>query len=232
MTTTSRTAFLARVAAAVRSGNKHRESMPEDMAPSAGYVGAGGEPVQRLIDELTKVGAFPVLARSRDELIGAIRTLVATRSIRTALLNDSRIAAELDLPRTLCAAAIEVLTIRQLGALDEPARRDAIFAADLGIAAPDWVIAETGSLVYAADFGQTRSATLLPAIHLAVVDSRTIVADLFDLPDCIIGKSDGGVLPRNVAIVTGPSKTGDIELKLTTGVHGPGEVHVFIWDRS
>ena len=100
---------------------------------------------------------------------------------------------------------------------------------DLGLAAPDWAIAETGTLVYAATAEQTRSVTLLPAVHLAIVDSSHILPDLLDLPANLAERSVEGVLPRNVALVTGPSKTGDIELRLTTGVHGPGEVHVLIW---
>jgi L-lactate dehydrogenase complex protein LldG len=39
-------------------------------------------------------------------------------------------------------------------------------------------------------------------------------------------------VPSSVVLVTGPSKTGDIELKLTTGVHGPGEVHLVILDHD
>jgi L-lactate utilization protein LutC len=72
---------------------------------------------------------------------------------------------------------------------------------------------------------------LLPPIHLAVVDATCVLPDLLDLPARLAEHSAAGVLPRNVALVTGPSKTGDIELKLTTGVHGPGEVHVLIWER-
>jgi L-lactate dehydrogenase complex protein LldG len=66
---------------------------------------------------------------------------------------------------------------------------------------------------------------------LAIVDCSRVLADLLDLPAKLQQQSVDGVVPRNVAMVTGPSKTGDIELRLTTGVHGPGEVHVLIWDR-
>jgi len=232
MAATTRELFLARVAAAVRAGNKYREAQTGESSSVTPANDPACDTVLRFTEELSKVGAFPTRLGTREQLAATVQQLVAQRSIRSAILNDSRLAAELDLVGMLRNAGVDVVTIVRLAELDEAARRDALFAADLGIASPDWAIAETGTLVYAADSAQTRSATLLPAVHLALVDATSIVRDLMDLPGHLQSRSCDGVLPRNVALVTGPSKTGDIELKLTTGVHGPGEVHVLIWESS
>jgi L-lactate dehydrogenase complex protein LldG len=72
-----------------------------------------------------------------------------------------------------------------------------------------------------------RSLSLLPPVHIAVARRDQIIEDLFDLFEDDL--KDVTSLPACVSIITGPSKTGDIELKLVTGVHGPGEVHVVIY---
>jgi L-lactate dehydrogenase complex protein LldG len=226
----SRSTMMSRVAAAVRAGKLHRESAQTEIPIDEGYLGAGPDPVARLATELQAVGAYPERCGSVDECQAAIRLLIQRFAVRRAIRGESEVLFGLRIDDLLRAAGVELLTPADLASLDEPTRRDRLFAAELGVAAPDWAIAETGTLVYAAAPEQTRSATLLPPVHLAVVDSSRILSDLFDLPSRLTARSVDGVLPRNVAMVTGPSKTGDIELRLTTGVHGPGEVHVLIWD--
>ena len=106
-----------------------------------------------------------------------------------------------------------------------PVSRDALFAADVGITGVTALVAETGSLVIAAGPHELRSTSLLPPVHIAVASSAQIVPDLFDLLEPY---GPDHALPSNLVLITGPSKTGDIELKLVTGVHGPGEVHVIV----
>jgi L-lactate dehydrogenase complex protein LldG len=82
-------------------------------------------------------------------------------------------------------------------------------------------LADTGSVVLLGD--EARSASLLPEVHvtrLAVVDILPGLAELF--------AELGTDLPTVIAIVTGPSRSADIEQTLTIGVHGPGEVHVVL----
>src|SRR5207249_2523590 len=98
------------------------------------------------------------------------------------------------------------------------------FAADLGITSVDWAVAETGTLALCSSSAQGRVVSLLPPRYLAIVEPAQIVPDLFDLFAALEPRKTE--LPSNLTLVTGPSKTGDIELKLTTGVHGPGEVHL------
>jgi L-lactate dehydrogenase complex protein LldG len=92
----------------------------------------------------------------------------------------------------------------------------------------DYLIAETGSVVLASRNEQPRSVSLLPPVHVAVAHRRQLLPDLFDLFSQLDLQKIG--FPSNLSIITGPSKTGDIELRLVTGVHGPGEIHVVVID--
>jgi L-lactate dehydrogenase complex protein LldG len=91
------------------------------------------------------------------------------------------------------------------------------------------LVAETGSVVLAAGPDDPRSLSLLPPVHIAIAARAQLVADLFDLFDLFSPLSTPGTSPPScLTLITGPSKTGDIELKLVTGVHGPGEIHVIL----
>jgi L-lactate dehydrogenase complex protein LldF len=82
-------------------------------------------------------------------------------------------------------------------------------------------IADTGSLLLLGGRGQPLSASLLPEIHIVLLKQEDIYGDLRTLlVQEQVRKSPAGV------IITGPSRTADIEMTLTIGVHGPGELYV------
>jgi L-lactate utilization protein LutC len=101
---------------------------------------------------------------------------------------------------------------------------DAAYDLDCGVTDVYAAVAETGSLVIRPGVGHGRALSLVPPVHVAIVEPGDIVADLIDLLEKI------GANPRspNMTLITGPSKTADIEGALVTGVHGPGVVGVFL----
>lgn len=106
---------------------------------------------------------------------------------------------------------------------DDP--RQELLATDVGITTAWLGIAETGTLVLRSDLERSRQASLVPPVHIALLDSRRLVptlgAALAQLPR---------PLPPAVTFVTGPSRTADIELQLVVGVHGPKALHVILLD--
>ena len=105
-----------------------------------------------------------------------------------------------------------------------PADPASPFDADMSVTGVHAAIAETGSLVICAEPGSPRLASLAVPVHVAVVRESQVLPDLLDWADWqqTVAASTGQVL------ISGPSKTADIELNLVTGVHGPGEVHVIL----
>jgi L-lactate dehydrogenase complex protein LldG len=84
-------------------------------------------------------------------------------------------------------------------------------------------LADTGSVVLAASPEEPRGRSLLPDVHVTLLDEDRILPGLDELFAAL-----GDDLPSALAIVTGPSRSADIEQKLAVGVHGPGEVHVVL----
>lgn len=84
-------------------------------------------------------------------------------------------------------------------------------------------LADTGSVVLLASPAEPRARSLLPLVHVSLLREDRILPGLDELFAAV-----GGSLPSALAIVTGPSRSADIEQKLAVGVHGPAEVRVVL----
>jgi L-lactate dehydrogenase complex protein LldG len=94
---------------------------------------------------------------------------------------------------------------------------------EVGVSRAAYGLADTGSVVLAAGPDEPRARSLLPPVHVTILDAERILPGLPELFAQLRGE-----LPSALAIVTGPSRSADIEQKLVLGVHGPGEVHIVI----
>lgn len=143
---------------------------------------------------------------SCDDAIGALRGIVAGRP-----------AAASELPAEV-HQLLGDLTYVSPNALD---------TAEVGISFAAAGLAATGSLLLELNDPASRSATVLPPVHAVLLKASTIVPDLYALSTTLnaLLSSPGS---RYFSIITGPSRTADIERVLTIGVHGPKELHILI----
>ncbi len=224
--TTERDRFLQRVRRAVADGNRAGGAPALPSRGNVGYQGAGADPVARFRAECAAAGGFVHLVADPSAAADAVVKLLRERSVRRILLGSGPVVDALALPAHLAAAGVEAVAVSSPA---DAARRDAFFSADAGVSGVDYLVAETGSIVLLTRQDQPRSLSLLPPLHIAVAERRQLLPDLFDLFE-VQGEAERRGLPSCLSLITGPSKTGDIELRLVTGVHGPGEVHVVLID--
>ncbi len=104
----------------------------------------------------------------------------------------------------------------------------AIDAVEVGITGIDFAIARTGTLVEVSLDDATRLVSSLPRTHVGLVSAREFVEDLDDAAPKL--REIFAEYPKNcvVSFLSGPSRTGDIEMRLTLGVHGPASAHVIV----
>lgn len=110
--------------------------------------------------------------------------------------------------------------------------REKFFRADIGISGANVVAAETGTLFIIENEGNIRLATGAPPVHIALVGLEKLVPTLTDAYKVseVTWRYANYTVPSYVSLVSGPSKTGDIEKVTTYGVHGPREFHVVFLD--
>lgn len=106
--------------------------------------------------------------------------------------------------------------------------KQAMFDTDVGITGGDYLIAETGTLVVHPGEGVARLASLAPPIHIAVAHSNRLLASLDDL--FLLEHADlvNGIRASGMNLISGPSRTGDIEAQIVYGIHGPVEAHIIL----
>ena len=87
-------------------------------------------------------------------------------------------------------------------------------------------IAETGTLVVLSGAQSPTATTLLPDTHIAVLSADRIVAGMEEAFALI--RRERGSVPRAINLISGPSRTGDIEQTIVLGAHGPYRVHILL----
>ncbi|MEA3349497.1 MAG: LUD domain-containing protein, partial [Chloroflexota bacterium] len=161
----------------------------------------------RFEEELTALnGVF--VACTEDELAGRILSLLKERGVDEIMSWEAEQLPE-GLADSLSEAGIRIRYAPQ------PSIR-------VGLTAASGAAASTGTLILASGPGRPQAVSLFPKIHIAVLYKDDIKANL---PQAL--KLQDVQTASSVALISGPSRTADIEMALTIGVHGPEEVHVF-----
>ena len=110
--------------------------------------------------------------------------------------------------------------------------REKYFQADIGMSGANVVAADTGTLFLIENEGNIRLATGAPPVHIALVGMEKLVPTFGDACKVaeVTWRYANYTVPSYVSLVSGPSKTGDIEKVTTYGAHGPKEFHVIFMD--
>ncbi len=196
-----------------RERYRYRKSQPREMqgkieipAGSEEQRASTGNLPERLASELDALGGHAYRV-SAAELQGTIIKFLRERGIDQVLMWER-------------VSGVDEALLTQSGIRVEKGSNPELKAGITGATAG---IAETGTLVIPAAAGQPLSASLLPSIHIAVIETSQIVSSLEEaLKVKELSQASA------VVLVTGPSRTADIEMTLTVGVHGPGELIVYM----
>ena len=188
----------------------HRPSAPPAM--SAVPVLAREALAENFRSSLTLVGADCRIVRSKQEAAYELRAVIEGLSATRIASSDSPLVAELLLN----------VSGPEISRNASPAE---LFDYDVGITSAQWGIAETGTLVLESECEHYRLTSLVPPVHVCVLNAADIRQTLGEVLE-LISKD----LSRTVTFITGASRTSDIELTLAIGVHGPKALHVIVID--
>ncbi len=215
-----RGAFLARIRSRQGrppSGGPHPPPPPLDEVPALAYRSLDG------IDPDDRAGLLGVFERAAtaaqaqvhvaDAEVSAdvLRSIVDAHGVRTAVVSRDP------------GLESVVASLRALGVQVDPYERGAAAVADLAVTGATHAVAATGTVVVDSGTAGSRAVSLLPPVHLCVVPVDALVpshADVLRRPQ--------QPLPSCRVLISGPSRTGDIEQLLTLGAHGPVAVHIVV----
>lgn len=163
------------------------------------------------LDEIKKLSGVGQKV-SASELDAALQTLITEQHIQKATVWETPRLRQLGITEILNSLGVELISPN--------AGKHEMALCDLGITEADYLLPETGTLVLKSSADKPRAVSLLPRIHLAIVHSEMLRADLHQV--FAESKND-----HYLVFITGPSRTADIELTVTLGVHGPK--NLFVW---
>jgi len=167
--------------------------------------------IERFLSEIKKLSGVSQRI-SPNGISDALKALVPEQNIQKATVWDTSLLKKLDIAESLHSLGVELVSPN--------ASKYEMALCDLGITEADYLLPETGTLVLRSSAEKPRAVSLLPRIHLAVVRPEMLRADMHQV---FAEAKDSHYL----LFITGPSRTADIELTVTLGVHGPKEL--FVW---
>ena len=172
---------------------------------------ASDSEAERFLGEIRKLSGVSQKLSS-IEIESALKSLVSEQNIRTATVWDTPGLNQLQVTSYLSSFGVELVSPN--------ADKHEIAQCDVGITEADFLLPETGTLVLKSSYENPRAVSLLPRLHLAIVRPEMLRADMHQ----VFAEARNS---HYLVFITGPSRTADIELTVTLGVHGPK--NLFVW---
>jgi L-lactate dehydrogenase complex protein LldG len=160
-------------------------------------------------NNLTEIGANCRFVKDLAETKSEIKNIINANNAKTIAISDSKLIVHI-------AEKIHADFIQNASAAE-------LFDCDVGITSAQFGIAETGTLVIESDKEFNRLTSLIPPIHICILEASKLRNNLGETLSEL--ERD---LSKSITFITGQSRTSDIELTLALGVHGPKELFVFI----
>jgi L-lactate dehydrogenase complex protein LldG len=183
-------------------------------------IAADEDLLTRFRSEVERVKGVVHVADTPDAALLALRAILAQNDVRRATAWD-----EHSLPIDGVYALLAAMNVERVSGANE-----VVETAQAGITGCDWAIAATGTLVLSTGAGRSRMASLLPPIHVALMRSSQLIPRL---EDWVAGRYAARLqelrTASNVTLITGCSRTADIEMSPVFGVHGPLQFHVVVY---
>lgn len=188
-----------------------------------------------LVESAAAIGWQVFRAGSVEEAAGRIADIARDAGAGLVMRSAHSILTELRMDEAVSAAGAEVEVaaaddgISEVDTAEEHRRlRERLLVADVGITGVDYAIAETGSCVIMARGGVSRLVSLLPPVHVAVVNADQVLPTLDELFTLRRATHLAGDPLGYMNIISGPSRSADIEQTLIHGMHGPREAHMVL----
>lgn len=199
---------------------------PEHHAPVPRTTSAErAELVSAFAHELEAVGGKFLGTIAPRELAARIAAYAGEIGAHTVALGE---AVSADMKPVAAALERAGCAVNRPTAVKDEARADAraqIIAADLGISAAEWAIASTGTLAVMSSAARPNSLTLVPPASLVLVSVDRIVMRMADV---LAALAPEAIAATRMTLITGPSRTADIEKRIVLGIHGPKSLAVIV----
>jgi L-lactate dehydrogenase complex protein LldG len=180
--------------------------------PSESVDGA----IETFLNEIKKLSG---IGRSLlpSEIDSELKELIEGQNIHRATVWETPHLRQLGIAEILNSCGVELVSPN--------ADKHEMAMCDLGVTDAEYLLPETGTLVLHSSAEKPRAVSLLPRVHLAIVGPEMLRADMHQV---FAEARDNHYL----VFITGPSRTADIELTVTLGVHGPRNLYVWVMRRQ
>jgi L-lactate dehydrogenase complex protein LldG len=211
-----------RILQRLRSAGTHQTVVPDAPAPT---------PLEPLDRSAKTERLMTLMAAMRTEIhlvtadgwVSKLKELARARGWKQLLYGpEAPLGAPIE-----AALAAEADGLPDLVGYREPVEtfKDALFQIDVGVTSALGGLADTGAIVLWPTQQEPRLLSLVPAVHVAVLDADTIYDSFSEM---MRAENWAAGMPTNALLISGPSKTADIEFTLVFGVHGPKELILLI----
>jgi len=200
----------------LRANRPHEVSVPLVYQKPLGWdreqcIASFSERMQAVRGEVHRIG--------RIDWVDWINTEMASRDLNRALIGQSKIAEQ------FAAGASDAFELTRYDRKIEDWKDTLFHEIDFSITGSLAGLAESGSLVLWPDAGEPRLMSLVPPLHIALLDADRLFENFAQL---IEKENWAAGMPTNALLISGPSKTADIEQTLAYGIHGPKQLITLI----